>query len=74
MLNSLEGCNIQEDGLYGSETYNAIIKYQSENGLKQDGIVSKQTVEKLLSIDANPKLNTTNSNIENGTKASKVKT
>ena len=34
LLNSLEGCNIQEDGLYGSETYNAIIKYQAKNGLK----------------------------------------
>lgn len=74
LLNSLEGCNIQEDGLYGSETYNAIIKYQAKNCLKQDGIVGKQTVEKLLSIDAKPKSNITNPKIENGTKAAKVKT
>ena len=74
LLNSLESCNIQEDGLYGSETYNAIIKYQAKNGLKQDGIIGKQTVAKLLSIDANPKLNTTNSKIENETKTAKVMT
>jgi len=74
LLNSLEGCNIQEDGLYGSETYNTIIKYQSKNGLIQDGIIGKQTVAKLLSIDTSPKSNTTNSNIENGTKVNNVKT
>ncbi|MCE5221275.1 MAG: L,D-transpeptidase family protein [Clostridium sp.] len=74
LLNSLEGCNIQEDGLYGAETYNAIIKYQAKNALKQDGIVGKQTIAKLLSIDVNSKLNTTNSNTENGTKATKVQT
>jgi lipoprotein-anchoring transpeptidase ErfK/SrfK len=73
-LNSLEGCNIQEDGIYGSETYNAIIKYQAKNGLKQDGIVGKQTVAKLLSIDAQPKSNTTSSKIENGAETANIKT
>ena len=74
LLNSLEGCNIREDGLYGLETYNAIIKYQAKNCLEQDGIVGKQTVEKLLSINAKPKSNITNSKIENGTKAANAKT
>jgi len=74
VLNSLEDCNIQEDGLYGAETYNAIIKYQAKNGLMQDGIVGKQTVVKLLSIDDKPKSNITNSKIENGTKTAQVKT
>lgn len=70
VLNSLGGYNVKEDGLFGSETYNAIIKYQGENGLKQDGIVGKQTVAKLLlDIDANPKLN-----IKNATGAVNVKT
>ena len=74
VLNSLEGYNVQEDGLYGPETYSAIIKYQANNSLKQDGIVGKQTVSKLLSIYDIPKLNTTNLKIENGTKIAKEKT
>jgi lipoprotein-anchoring transpeptidase ErfK/SrfK len=65
VLNLLEGCNIQEDGIYGSETYNAVIKYQAKNCLKPDGIVGKQTVAKLISIDAEPKSNITNSNATN---------
>lgn len=70
LVNYMEGSNIKEDGVYGVETYNAIIKYQGENGLKQDGIVGKQTVAKLLlDIDANPKLN-----IKNATGAVNVKT
>jgi len=73
VLNSLGGYYIKEDGLFGLETYNAIIKYQANNGLKQDGIVGKQTSAKLLSIYDKPS-NTTNSKIENGTKIVKEKT
>ncbi len=73
VLNSLGGYDIKEDGLFGSETYNAIIKYQANNGLKQDGIVGKQTAAKLLSI-YDKSSNTTNSKIENGTKIAKEKT
>jgi len=73
LLNSLEGFNIREDGIYGAETFRAIIKYQAKNGLKQDGIVGKQTVAKLLSINTKPKLNKKNSKIENGKKITKVK-
>ena len=74
VLNSLGGYDIQEDGLYGLQTYSAIIKYQASNSLKQDGIVGKQTVSKLLSIYDIPKLNTANLKIENGTKIAKEKT
>jgi peptidoglycan hydrolase-like protein with peptidoglycan-binding domain len=73
VLNSLRGYNVKEDGLFGSETYNAIIKYQANNGLKQDGIVGKQTAVKLLSIYDKPS-NATNSKIENGMKIAKEKT
>lgn len=72
LLNTVEGYNIQEDGIYGTETYNAIIKYQAKNGLKQDGIVGKQTAAKLLSIDAKPKSNITNSQNKNEEKIEKV--
>lgn len=73
VLNSLEGYNIKEDGLYGLETYNAIIKYQAENGLKQDGIVGKATAATLLSI-YDKTSNITNSKLENGRKTAKEKT
>lgn len=72
LLNSLEGCNIQEDGIYGSETYNAIIKYQAKNGLKQDGIIGKQTAAKFLSVDT--KSNITNLKISEVAKTDNVKT
>lgn len=73
LLNSLEGFNIKEDGLYGAETYRAIIRYQAKNGLKQDGIVGKQTVAKLLSISPKLKSNKKSSKIESGEKITKVK-
>lgn len=75
LLNYLEGCNIKEDGLFGSETYNAIIKFQSKNGLKPDGIVGMQTAMRLCgSIDAENKSNTTSSKLEDGTKTAEKKT
>ncbi|OPJ60471.1 L,D-transpeptidase family protein [Clostridium chromiireducens] len=72
LLNTVEGYNIQEDGIYGTETYNAIIKYQSKNGLKQDGIVGKETAVKLLNIDAKPKSNIIKSQIKNDEQTEKV--
>ncbi|EKQ53161.1 MULTISPECIES: L,D-transpeptidase family protein [unclassified Clostridium] len=72
LLNSLEGYNIQEDGIYGAETYNAITKFQAKNGLKQDGIVGKQTADKLLSINTKPEINIVNSKIGNGLEKVKV--
>lgn len=34
---------IQQDGIFGSETYQAVIDFQKDQGLKVDGIVGKQT-------------------------------
>lgn len=69
LLNSLEGCNIKEDGIYGTETYNAIIRYQAKNALNQDGIIGKQTVSKLLSDGARKQSNAIISNISDKGKA-----
>lgn len=75
LLNYLEGCNLKEDGLFGPETYNAIIKYQGENGLRADGIVGIQTATKLCSsIDGDTKSDITNSSLQNGAKIIEKKT
>lgn len=65
VLNSLEGCNIKEDGIYGVETYNAVIQYQAKNELNQDGIVGKQTVAELLSHGTKKQYDSANSKISN---------
>lgn len=39
-------------GYFGSDTHNAVLKFQSRNGLGQDGKVGSQTIAKLLSSDA----------------------
>lgn len=36
------------DGIFGNNTYNAVIAFQKKNGLKADGIVGPATWEKLL--------------------------
>lgn len=75
LLNYLEGCNIKEDGLFGPETCNAIIKFQGENGLRADGIVGIQTATKLCSsIDVENKSNSTNLSLQNGIKTPEKKT
>ena len=35
------------DGTYGQKTWEAVKKFQQKNGLKADGVVGKQTLEKL---------------------------
>ena len=35
------------DGIFGSQTYNAVIKFQQKNGLVVDGIVGPKTLEAL---------------------------
>ncbi|WP_058235485.1 C40 family peptidase [Devriesea agamarum] len=35
--------NLAEDGIFGPRTHRAVINYQSENGLRVDGIVGPQT-------------------------------
>ncbi len=42
------------DGIFGANTYNAVVSFQSSNGLDPDGIVGDATLEKLgISIDVN---------------------
>lgn len=36
------------DGIFGNGTYNAIVQFQKDNFLKVDGIIGKQTIEKLF--------------------------
>lgn len=39
-------------GYFGSDTHNAVLKFQSKNGLGKDGKIGSQTIAKLLSSDA----------------------
>ncbi|EPR11929.1 peptidoglycan-binding protein [Ruminiclostridium papyrosolvens] len=39
-------------GYFGSDTHNAVLNFQTRNGLGQDGKVGSQTIAKLLSPDA----------------------
>lgn len=45
-----EKINVQVDGSYGPDTYNAVKKYQISNKLIADGIVGKNTWRKLLGL------------------------
>jgi lipoprotein-anchoring transpeptidase ErfK/SrfK len=75
LLNYVEGSNIKEDGFFGPETYNAIVKYQGKNGLKADGIVGIQTATKLCSsIEGETKSDITNLSLQNGIKTAEKKT
>jgi TP901 family phage tail tape measure protein len=38
---------ISADGIYGSQTKNAVIKYQKMRGIKADGIVGEQTLKQM---------------------------
>lgn len=38
------------DGDFGTDTYNAVVKFQKDNGLTQDGIVGQNTWRKLLNL------------------------
>ena len=41
------GYNVDVDGIYGSNTANAVRQYQANNGLSADGIAGTQTLSKL---------------------------
>lgn len=43
-----KGYNIEADGVFGSNTEEAIIDFQNKNGLAADGICGKNTFEKLF--------------------------
>lgn len=44
-----KGYGLVGDGIFGPATYNAVRRFQSDNGLQVDGIVGPQTWEALLS-------------------------
>ena len=43
------GININDDGIFGDETRSAVISFQGLHGLKQDGIVGKDTINAIVS-------------------------
>lgn len=49
------------DGIYGTQTKNAVKKFQSKNGLEADGIAGKKTLEK-IGISSNTSNNGGSSN------------
>ena len=48
-----QGYGLDVDGVYGSQTKNAVKQYQSANGLDADGIVGEQTWASLNGLAAN---------------------
>lgn len=48
--NDVMGAGISVDGIYGSQTVNAVKNFQRQNGLSADGIVGTQTVAKMLAV------------------------
>lgn len=49
-LISLGYLNTNATGYYGNQTKSAVLKFQAKNGLKQDGIAGKQTLEALAKV------------------------
>ena len=45
-----EKLGISADGIFGNETYNAIVNYQKSKGLTPDGIIGQLTWRKLLGV------------------------
>lgn len=45
-----EKLGISADGVFGNETYNAVINYQKSKGLDADGVVGQNTWRKLLEL------------------------
>lgn len=42
-----DGTPLKVDGIYGANTKNAVLEFQSKNGLTPDGIVGNQTIDKI---------------------------
>lgn len=45
------GFNLSTDGIFGTNTYNAVVAFQRNNNLAQDGIVGANTWRALLNLD-----------------------
>ena len=45
------GENVVADGIFGGNTYQAVLNFQKNNGLTQDGIVGRNTWRALLNLD-----------------------
>ena len=45
------GYNVSVDGIFGGATRNAVVRFQADNGLAQDGIVGRNTWSRLLNIN-----------------------
>jgi peptidoglycan hydrolase-like protein with peptidoglycan-binding domain len=70
-LNKVGNYGLEEDGEFGRLTEQAVIDFQSKNGLEVDGIVGKQTLNKLAElVKKNPEskvnINTTNTATNSG--------
>ena len=50
-LLNLYGANLSTDGIFGTNTYNAVIKFQKDNNLTQDGIVGTNSWTALLNLN-----------------------
>jgi len=42
--------NYGADEVFGTATYNAVVKFQKDNGLTPDGIIGQNTWRKLLNL------------------------
>ena len=49
-LLKIRGYNIETSGKFDTLTYNAVIDFQKKTGMRADGIVGSQTMEKLLTV------------------------
>jgi hypothetical protein len=59
-LNHIYKLGLDEDGIYGNETYKAICKFQSEHSLLVDGEIGDLTWARLFEIPAHDVIRTSN--------------
>ena len=60
------GANIVPDGIFGGNTYNAVVTFQKNNNLTQDGIVGANTWRALLNLEPTSQV------LRNGNRSSAV--
>ena len=60
------GANIVPDGIFGGNTYNAVVGFQRNNNLSQDGVVGPNTWRALLNLDPSSQV------LRNGSRSSAV--